>query len=210
MIPGPNRMYKCPECGHLLKKGSIISGNTFGAELYSDGKSIATMLPEFPDLTKCKKCDAIFWLSTLKEIEISQWDDGNRSHWINADNAEFLSIEEYNKVLDNGLAESKEEELFIRQQIWWAYNDRKRADKPLFTDENDEIKYGNNCHKLIALLDQNDLNQKIMIAEIKRNLGDFESCVDIIKNIDDNELNWLKEKFISECEQKNRWVIKLN
>ncbi len=40
-----------------------------------------------------------------------------------------------------GIAESHEEERFIRQQIWWSYNDRIRSGKEFFTDETDELRY---------------------------------------------------------------------
>jgi hypothetical protein len=210
MLPGPNYVYKCPKCNNLLTKGSLMSGNTFGAEIFSDGKRIAPMLPEFPNLTKCKKCDTILWLSKLKEIGIYKWGDKDNSNWENANNAEFLSIEDYNRALDSGLAETKQEKIFIRQRIWWAYNDRKRNGNNQFIDENDEVKWKENCEKLISLLDYSNLNQRIMIAEIKRNLGDFKDCMEIIKGIDNDELNWLKNKVTRECELKNRWVIKLN
>ena len=62
MIQGSDYIYKCPKCGNLLKKLTLISGNTFQGTVYSDGKSIYPMLPEIPNLTKCKKCDEIFWL----------------------------------------------------------------------------------------------------------------------------------------------------
>lgn len=210
MLPGPNYIYQCPNCGNLLKKGSLISGNTFGAEIFSDGKRIAPMLPDFPNLTKCKKCDTIFWLSKLKEIGTYEWGDKKNPEWQKADQAEFLEIEDYFNAIINGIAENKNEELYIRQRIWWAYNDRVRNGKNLFGDENDEIKWRENCIKLISLLNQSDLNQRIMIAELKRNLGDFGGCLEIVKNIDNDKLNWLKDIFISECEKGNKWVIKLN
>ncbi|MGI6521422.1 MAG: hypothetical protein ACOX2D_09890 [Fermentimonas sp.] len=210
MLPGPNYVYKCPNCGNLLRKGSLMSGNTFGAEIFSDGKRIAPMLPEFPELTKCKKCNTIFWLSKLKEIGTYQWGDKVNSHWKNADNAEFLNIEDYFRALNEGLADNMQEELFVRQRIWWAYNDRVRNGNNPFSDVNDEIMWRENCIKLISLLDASDLSQRIMIAELKRNLGDFDSCLEIIKKIDNVELNWLKKTFISECEKRNKWVVKLN
>lgn len=210
MIPGQNFVYKCPNCDNLLTKGSLLSGNSFGAETFTDGKRIAPMLPEFPNLTKCNKCDAIFWLSKLKEVGTYQWGDEEKSNWGNADNAEFLNIEDYFSALNEELAENMEEELFIRQRIWWAYNDRVRNGNNPFVDINDEIKWRENCKKLISLLDESDLNQSIMIAELNRNLGDFESCLEIIKKIDNDELNWLTDIFISECEKGNKWVVKLN
>ncbi len=210
MLPGPNYIYKCPNCGNLISKGSLMSGNTISAKLYSDGKRIAPMLPEFPNITKCKKCDNIFWLSKLKEIGTYEWGDNKNSNWQNADCAEFLGIDDYFKALDSGIAENKQEELFIRQRIWYLYNDRARDGKNQFIDEKDEIKWRENCFELILLLDQSDLNQKIMTAEIHRNLGNFENCISIIHSVDNDDLNWLKEKFINECNRKNKCVIELN
>ena len=68
MIPGPTYLYECPNCQTVITRDSISSGNTFGAVLYSDGKTDAPMLPRFPDLTKCRQCQTIFWLSKTKEI----------------------------------------------------------------------------------------------------------------------------------------------
>lgn len=208
MIPGPNIVYKCPNCGNLLTKGSLMSGNTLGAKIFSDGKRVASMLPEFPNLTKCKKCDTIFWLSKTKEIGTFLGDKEN-SQWKKADTAMFLEIEDYFNAIIKGIFENKDEELFIRQRIWWSYNDRIREGQEIFNDESDELRWIENIQKLKTLLDQSDINQRIMLAEINRNLGDFESCIEIIKTIDNDKLNWLKEKFIKECEQKNRWVIQL-
>lgn len=210
MIPGPNYVYKCPNCGNLVTKSSLLSGNTFGAKRFSDGKSFATMLPGYPGITKCKKCDTIFWLNELNEIGIYDWTDDSNSEWVNADKAEFLEIEDYYSAINNGIAENKEEELMIRKQIWWAYNDKSRKGLEIFNDENDELRWIENVKKLKTLLDQSDINQKIMIAEIHRNLGEFDQCVRIIESIDNDDLNWLKEKFIHECELKNKRVIALN
>ncbi len=210
MQPGPNYVYKCPRCGNLLTVGSILSGNTIGAKIYSDGKRIAPMLPDFPDLTKCKKCETIFWLSKLRKIGRYEWGDKMNSKWAKADEANFLGIDDYFRALSENVAENVEEELFIRNQVWWAYNDRKRDNKSLFTDEHDQLMWWENCHKLISLLDQADLEQKIMTAEIYRNLGEFDTCIRIIQSIDNDDLKWLKEKFMHECDQKNTYVIRLN
>jgi len=187
-----------------------MSGNTFGAKIFSDGKRIAPMLPEFPNLTKCKKCETIFWLSKLKEIETYEWDDQKNTEWQKADEADFLEIEDYYNAIKNGIAENKEEEINIRRLIWWTYNDRIRKGQNIFNDEKDELRWLENIKRLKTLLDQSDINQRIMIAEINRNLGDFENCVSVVQSIVDIDLNWLKEKFLNECKRKNKWVIELN
>ncbi len=215
MLPGPYYIYKCPNCDNLLRKSSLMSGNTLGLQIFSDGKNIRPMLPEFPDLTKCKKCNTIFQLSKLKHIGTYEWwDDKIKSRWKNADQVDFLDIEDYFRVLNEGFAKDIKE-VFIRKQIWWAYNDRirycsKTEDNVTpFVDANDEIRWRENCNKLIPLLSLYDLDERIMIAELKRNLGDFEACIYIIEQIWDYELNWLKDIFINECKKGNRWVVQL-
>jgi hypothetical protein len=210
MIPGANYVYQCPECGSFITKGSLRSGNTFGSRLFSDGKVIAPMLPDFPDLTKCKKCNTIFWLSKLKEIGTFEWGEDRNPEWQNADVAQFLEIDDYFNAIKMGIAENKEQELIIRQQIWWAYNDRSRMGQKIFNDENDELRWIENVEKLKSILNQSDINQKIMVAEINRNLGDFENCIHIIQSIDDEDLDWVKERLIKECKLKNKRVVELS
>ncbi len=210
MFPGPNYVYKCPNCGNLMTRGSLRSGNTFGAKIFSDGKRVAPMLPEYPNLTKCSKCDTIFWLSKLKEIGTYEFGEEENSKWGSAKEVKFLEIEDYYNAINKGIAENKGEELIIRQQIWWAYNDRIRKGQKIFNDESDEARWNENIKKLKLLLDQSDITQKIMIAEINRNLGDFKNCMSLIQSIENDELNWLKEKILNECKRKNKWVIELN
>ncbi len=187
-----------------------MSGNTFRAKIFSDGKRIAPMLPEYPNLTKCKKCKTIFWLSKLKEIGTYEWGSQKNKEWQKADNAEFLEIEDYYNAINNGIAENIEEEINIRMLIWWAYNDRTRRGQNIFGDKKDELRWKENIKRLKTLLDQSDINERIMIAEIYRNLGDFENCISVIQTIDNDDLNWLKEKFLNECNRKHKWVIELN
>ena len=99
--PGPDYIYECPKCSNLLKKASNASGNTFGSTLYSDGKMIAPMLPEFPNLTKCTKCDTILWLSEMKEIgTCDAWDKKCKPEWKNAVRVDFLGVTDLFRFLE--------------------------------------------------------------------------------------------------------------
>ena len=62
MLPGPTLVFKCPKCENFTTRGSLLSGNTMGARMFSDGKIIAEMLPEFPAITKCWNCNTFYWL----------------------------------------------------------------------------------------------------------------------------------------------------
>jgi hypothetical protein len=168
------------------------------------------MLPEFPNLTKCKKCNTIFWLSKLKEIGTFEWGENNNPQLHNAVGAEFLDIDDYFKTIDSGLATKKGEEIFIRQHIWWAFNDRVRNGDDIFVNENDEKRWEENCKTLIEMLDLQDIDQSITAAELYRNLGCFYKFISIICSIEADDIKWLQDKFKSECDIKNKWVIQLN
>lgn len=209
---GPNLIYQCPHCGNYLQKGSLQSGNTFGAKLYSDGKQMAPMLVRFPDIVQCNQCAHYLWLSKLEQVGIVERNQEASAEWANAYPVDFLKRDAYFKVLESGIVENEEDELFVRTQLWHSYNDKLRIRKRdlLFKDEQEEMKWRENCIRLIALLDSSDVNDTIMIAELYRNLGDFDRCMEIINRIENDELDWLKEKFSEACEAKNRWVFELN
>ena len=205
MLPGPDLIYKCPHCENLLKRGSLTSGNTFNSKLYSDGKQVAPMLPDFPNLTKCNKCNNIFWLSDLEEIgcyhrrsrlfkdndDIVDEDD-MQDKWESADKVDFLNIEDLCKALNT--ARNIKEEKTIRIWIWWAFNDRIReGGDNMFVETNDKERWEENCRTLIKVLDDTDFSEKLMIADLYRNLGEFDNCIDIIDNLNQDDINWLKD-----------------
>ncbi|MCL2039289.1 MAG: hypothetical protein FWG85_02540 [Bacteroidetes bacterium] len=101
---GPYYIYKCPKCSNLLQKGSISSGNNLGATHYSDGKTILPMLPQFPNLTKCKKCNTILWLNFMEEIGTCEWppwsDKKCKSKWKKADEVKFLDVNDLFRFLE--------------------------------------------------------------------------------------------------------------
>ncbi len=207
MLPAPNIKYKCPSCGNLIYRGGLISGNTFGAKIYSDGKTIAPMLPEFPKITKCKSCNHIFWID--KAEEMGTYRETFESILNPMDRAEFLEIDDYFKALENNMAETDSEESYIRQHIWWSYNDRVREGRELFAGDRDETLWAENLKRLLHLLEVSDSKYKTLIAEIYRNLGDFEKSIAILEAIEASHLDWIRERLIEECRQQNKLVVQL-
>ncbi|NOX86367.1 MAG: hypothetical protein GXO86_10470, partial [Chlorobi bacterium] len=195
MIIGPDIIYECPHCNHYISRGSIMSGNTFGATFYSDGSRYAPMLPEFPRITKCTKCHTIFWFDDAKEIEGKNRDDFDTEDPVHADDAGFLNIDEYFEALEKGLCRSNDDEFYIRQRILWEFNKKVRAGKPLFNHSREEKLWRDNINLLLLLIDYEDTNQKILAAELNRNLGKFYTCVEILGSVETDELDWLKKAF---------------
>lgn len=209
MIFGPTEIYTCPNCNTTITNPSLAMANTFGMQTFSDGKVAYPNKPEFPDLTKCKKCDIFLWLSDLKNTINYSSSYSPTAQQENADKAEFLSITDYFKILETDFITSAKDELIVRNKIWWSFNDRLRANKPLFLDEEETLLWTSNCKKMQQLLDLNNDGQKILIAELERNLGFFNSCQQLITEIDDIDFCWIKEKYLAQCELQNRWVFEL-
>lgn len=210
MLQGPNYIYQCPKCDNLLSKGSLDSGNTFGTKMYSDGNRISPMLSEFPNLTKCSKCNTIFWLSKMKELGSYELGKNINEQWRAAEEAKFLTVYEYFTALETLISITKDDELFIRRRILWHFNDKTRIGEPLFSSKTDENLWLDNIKTLLDLLDINDINEKILLAELNRNLGNFERCVGILDSIEMTNLVWLKKAYKNECDIKNTKVFQLN
>jgi len=201
MIPGGDNYYECPICGNIISRGTLISGNTVGAQHYSDAKVIASMLPQFPQITKCQKCNSIFWIKD--ELLVSKPEDKK------ADVARFLSIDEYLQALESNTYTSKGDEFYIRQHIWWKFNDRIRQGKRLFLSENDEEKWKLNLLRLQNLVDSNITGGKLLIIEINRSLGNFDICKELLADIINPDFDWIKEKFEKELAKENTYVVRL-
>jgi DNA-directed RNA polymerase subunit RPC12/RpoP len=206
MLPGDNIIYKCPNCGKKVYNPSLISGNNLGAELYSDGKQIAPMLPEFPTVTQCPDCGTLFRLTEPNQIGVSEpWEE------IDDDIAEAkqLSIKGNLKAIEQEFFDDNTGEVEFRINIWHLFNDRVRKGKPLFKNDADKKVWEDNLHKLLDLLDRDVTNEMIMAAEVYRNLGKFDECMSLITKIANPNMNWLTEKFKIGCEKQNTLVFKL-
>jgi hypothetical protein len=209
MLPGPIFIYHCPKCDNQIYNESVASGNTFGAVLYSDGKAIKPNYPDYPTLTKCSKCNTIFWLNKSNETGAYNMNPSLNEKLKNIEKARFLNVYEYCDAIESILFNTKMEEKNLRLEIWWCFNDRDRKGEQLFSSEADKLIWNKNALILIELLDANDINQKISIAELYRNLGNFEKCQEILNCIETSDFDWLKEAFEKECENKNTKVFRL-
>jgi hypothetical protein len=210
MLPGPAEIIECPACKSLMQVPSLMSGNTFGAKFYSDGKRVAAMLPDFPKITKCKKCKTIFWVKDATVLGLNEWGNPNHEKWYYAPRVSFLKMEDYQSALELPVNKDKESELIIRKKIWWLFNDRLRKKRPLLKNEAERELWVENLNKLSVLFDETEIEQQILKAEVFRNLGRFDECNKLISAITDTDYTWLKEKYINACEKQNQKLIQLN
>ena len=234
---GPNLYYKCPSCDNIIKNRSILSGNTFGATHYSDGRINAQMLPSIPNLTKCVKCNAILWLYDLKEIGEAYRSESVKPEWLEADKAEHLELYDLWRALQS-LPEYCGK-LFVFEQVV-EDEEADRDEEEGYEDDDEEFmptereiyirrhiwwKYNDiksktpaetelwrlNCIDLLSLLDvETNDNMRAMAAELNRNLGNFSECLELIRDLPEKRYARFRERITEECEKGNTQTVILN
>ena len=208
----------CPHCGHLYKNRIIVSHNTFGIRQYSDGYLGGLSL----NITTIKKCDnanckKLF--NTKDAISIGKISkDENKdlvsAEWLSAKsyNSTQLNAEDLEDALKTDFINEKENEINVRTLLLWLYNDTLRDSRISNLSENAKINSVNNIKRLIVLLGNSITNsQKLIVAELYREINDFDNCINTLTSItfatdDEQEL---KEKIFSQAKVKDEKVFNI-
>lgn len=215
MFPAPDRIIACPHCKGLAKYTTIVSGNTFGARVWTDGKRLAPMLPQAPAIVKCRYCTKCYWLSKAKEVGTIDWwgDEGQLVDpaWTAAPDVQEPSEEEYYQALEQGLAKKGRQERDLRVLAWWRRNDVFREasqaeDQGITTQM---AKFRKNLESLIRLLDESDETDCLMKAEALRELGEFESAKEVLRRVTSDEYTPVICQLTSLCDAGDTCVREL-
>lgn len=162
---------ECPHCKAQFVQEETVSGNTIRGRYFTDGKNDAPMLPEQPWLAKCPMCGGIFWVEEAHQVDIG---------FNAAKDMPQAELPPEKELLDfvAGHVLPKDKVIYLRMRAWWAANDAWRwlpNPKPAFSKE--QVK---NLKVLSEMLDEADPDQRILKAEIARELGNFEECLLIL------------------------------
>jgi hypothetical protein len=191
MLYGPTIIKKCSVCSNLIKKDTIASGNTIGAKFWTDSKVDAPMLSEQPWLVKCLHCQSLIWID--EQEKVSEIDFNTDYHSLNTD-ANYNrarpcispALEDYFAFLEKNKL-TKEKELYLRIRAWWAGNDKRRGIKNTTKSMSDAEK--SNLQALANMLNISDDGDCILLAEIKRELEDFESAITLLERTFPDQLS---------------------
>lgn len=176
MTPGSIIIRRCSSCGILIQQFTLGSGNTFGATFWTDGKCEAPMLPDEPSLVKCRHCSTLVWIDELETVGEIDYDTDKGEKFKKAVGYDTPSADEYQKVLLSGISDRKKER-YIRLRYWWAKNDGRRKTKKMIPLSADEIA---NLEAFALLLDENDDDDRLMKAEIFREIEKFEDGMSLL------------------------------
>ena len=177
MNPGPAQILTCPHCGAKKEVLSLLSGNTFGQQVWSDNKSIAPMLPKVSFVQKCPSCNGYYLMSRQKPKTGSNYsfEQGELS---------YFELKEAWRSLQESVSLTDDEKLSILIMQVWAFNDEysRTEVKPIPSEEQSYI-----ISIIDTLLAQNEMDDLIK-AEFLRESGRFEESVALLNNyITDDE-----------------------
>lgn len=176
MLPGPTYILKIPRSGTLVKIATISSGNNLGARYWTDGKQEAPMLPDKPWLRRHPETGEVFWTDECEEIAVEiPW--GDVKNYPDVIFAEEPTLDDYRRALDSGFVSTPKQKQYVLMRYWWAVNDQVRrgnvsnSPPPDFSER--LLQYG-------AMLDTSDPNQRLMAAEVARQLRDFSTATHLL------------------------------
>ncbi len=167
-------VYKsCSDCAQAIEIRPLLSGNPVGGDLWSDGYMDTPFLPEQQLLGACPHCSAIVFLASLEPYSLTAGLDPSVNYQF-----EPLCLEDYDRLIENLHHIAEDHHAYLRIKYWHMGNHPRRnqdADAALSENERDN---------LIALLELlgNDDPDRLMQAEIYRELGDFDNANRILSN----------------------------
>jgi len=230
-IPGPPEVIACPACGAKHFRETLISGNTCGSRYYSDGRMVAPFLPAFPYFVRCCACKAFFKITEEVISERLQEDSYFRGKSrCDFPFVEFLTIDEFCQAIQDGLHNSRpkgskeyDNDIWsLRIQLWHTFNDKVRDDKG-GAGAIEDPRYIDNCRTMLSEIREEDRvrdeeeegpdrdTSLLMLAEIHRNLGEFEECMRLLGEIANADKYSRYIPLISEqCAAQNRKTVRIN
>jgi hypothetical protein len=179
MQPGPDEIRACPDCGKPFRTHTMLSGNTFGARYWSDGKCDAPMLPDYPSVGYCPHCRFILWVEDTTMIGEEDWFKRQESESPWRDARELMPLDAAGYLAAIGRNGDGDRERFLRVSYWQHANDaHRRAESmedsaaPLADDDRA------NLQALLGLLKEGEsASERLMKAEVFRELGQYREAL---------------------------------
>ena len=164
----------CPFCGKEKKIMSLVSGNTFDSELWSDNKQIAPMQPEISYVQKCPHCGK-YYIIRRQTVKFTK--EGSS---LETGRLTFSKMKEaFAQLSEEGFIDKKEEGN-VRMMLHHAYNDYYyRYDYKEDVQEEDKKLFRENGLWLI----NNLLTDNVMKAEFYREIGEMETAKNILDSV---------------------------
>lgn len=195
MILGPANILSCPHCGGKKEVMSLISGNTFGATVWSDTRRDYPMLPEVSSIQQCPHCQKYYFIEQAKS-EYSKKDESFELGKLN-----YGDLIEARKQMFQ-LSLSKIQRWILNHQLFMAYNDSFRRNLEIVAfppKEEDKKIYTQVIKELLDGIDQST-DYKLFHAELLRESRLFSEARDVLHRYNVEEDQWIVDVMIKHIE----------
>jgi hypothetical protein len=185
MRPGPDQIIACPHCGRLARFRTWLSFTSFGEIAWSDGKRelLGIKPPCPPTVVRCRHCAQCYWLAEARKVgAVTQWSGEDRQAdpaLGTAQEVDEPTEENYYQALQSSLAKCPQQERTPRMLAWWRRNDSLRSHPA-----GGATAYGEcmrNLEALARLLDEGNESDRLLKAEVLRELGEFEAAKGLLR-----------------------------
>lgn len=163
---------------------------------WTDGFNFEWRLREFSDdLLLSYSCGKLFWRTSAEVIRnpIRDVHNGDATKSVTPPHSQGVDAEPHHLVaaIEQGMCLDPAQELYVRMRLWWNFNDPLRL---LDTQQGEDrcrivsttVEHPDsfilNARKLIELFQQSDARERILIAELHRQLGNFDSTVALLSS----------------------------
>jgi hypothetical protein len=216
MIPGPDQIIACPDCMGLARYMTLVSGNTFGARVWTDGKQVAPMLPRPPAVVKCSHCAECYWLTDAEEIgTVDRWQGEGQQvdpAWADAQKVKEPTEDEYYQTIEKALVNNAEQERDLRVLAWWRRTDpfRDYPPPPPQGVSSAPRPWRENLEALSRLLTGEDDHGRLMKAEVLRELGEFTASKETLSLVSSPKFAAVTGQMRSLCDTQDTCVRELH
>lgn len=197
MLPAPAQLYACPHCGNKKAMFSMMSCNTFGGTLWSDGRSIYPMRPTISAIQKCESCGSYSLFSQWKECGC----DKDNYNGTTGNLTYEESREAYLQLMESGCYDNKDI-LTICLEYIHAYNDHFRRDKDSPKENDDILLFMGATENAIKRLGK-DSDSRITKGELHRERREFDEAREILLAVLNDKNKWVVEPMLYHCNQSD-------
>lgn len=234
------RILQCPICENKMYTYQLNSYTLHNATVYSDGKTVCNPPSMFDKIILiCTDCRKTFWRDDAiiedKNHDISHNDLPNAMDvhdlLFTFDSDFPLKLAEYySGLLENGFANTKDREIFLRTELWRLLNNSKRnkssnifsyvkkgdikelisSIRDITKSDNSNKLFNDNLKKLISIYNYKDDDELLLLAEMYRELGNHSKASLLLEKIKNINNNGAYKKIQKANNRKNTKVFKLN
>jgi hypothetical protein len=198
---------------------TFSSGNTLDAVYYTDGYMDAPMFPQPASLVRCPACKEPLVrrhariLGEVERFGVNLFPEERAERradpaWFRAPRVQAAHEPDYVAVLATHRY-PREDEIELRVELMHVCNHARRRLPPHATPPPVSALELANLRKLTALLDPRDGEERVMLAEVRRELGEFDLAASLLNGDFPEEVALAGERIRRLVADRNHWVAEV-